>query len=80
MGAEIFEEESGVYGIIDVDKKKVLFLIRKDKEISYVSWSMLRQPNVSPPIKNIFGSTPSKYNSWREGRMIPSILLNKDSR
>ncbi|XWS55330.1 hypothetical protein CRYUN_Cryun10bG0165500 [Craigia yunnanensis] len=80
VGTEISEEESGVSGITDAGKKKVLLLKGKEKEISHVAGSMLRQQNVTSPIKNILGSTPSKQNSRREGRMITGILLNKDSR
>ncbi|XP_021286730.1 regulator of nonsense transcripts UPF3 isoform X2 [Herrania umbratica] len=80
MGTEISEEESGVPGITDAGKKKVLLLKGKEKEISHVAGTMLYQQNVTSPIKNILGSTPTKQNSRREGRMIRGILLNKDAR
>ncbi|XP_022727407.1 regulator of nonsense transcripts UPF3-like isoform X2 [Durio zibethinus] len=44
-----------------------------------VAGSMLCQQNVVSPIKNILGSTTTKHNSRREGRMIRGILINKDS-
>ncbi|XVE48541.1 hypothetical protein DITRI_Ditri01bG0009900 [Diplodiscus trichospermus] len=78
--AEISEEESGVSGITDYGKKKVLLLKGKEKEISHVAGSILRQHNVASPNKNIVGSNPTKQNSRREGRMIRGILLNKDAR
>ncbi|XWS67461.1 hypothetical protein CRYUN_Cryun04dG0008500 [Craigia yunnanensis] len=80
VGTEISEEESGVSGITDAGKKKFLLLKGKEKEISHVAGSMLRQQNAVSPIKNILGSTPTKQNSRREGRMIRGILLNKDAR
>ncbi|XWS40407.1 hypothetical protein CRYUN_Cryun18bG0138400 [Craigia yunnanensis] len=80
VGTEISEEESGVSGITDAGKKNVLLLKGKEKEISHVAGSMLRQQNVTSPIKNILGSTPTKQNSRHEGRIIRGILLNKDSR
>lgn len=44
-----------------------------------VAGSIICQQNVTSSIKNIPGSTPTKQNSRREGRMIRGILLNKDS-
>ncbi|XP_022727405.1 regulator of nonsense transcripts UPF3-like isoform X1 [Durio zibethinus] len=79
VATEISEEESGVSGLIDAGKKKVLLLKGKEKEISHVAGSMLCQQNVVSPIKNILGSTTTKHNSRREGRMIRGILINKDS-
>ncbi|KAK6254154.1 hypothetical protein QUC31_015874 [Theobroma cacao] len=80
MGTEISEEESGVPGITDAVKKKVLLLKGKEKEISPVAGNVLHQQNVTSPIKTILGSTPTKQNSRREGRMIRGTLLNKDAR
>ncbi|XVF68273.1 hypothetical protein PTKIN_Ptkin10aG0191700 [Pterospermum kingtungense] len=80
VGTEISEGESGVSGITDAGKKKVLLLKGKEKEISHVAGSMLGQQNVTSSTKNIPGSTPTKQNSRREGRMIRGILLSKDSR
>ncbi|XVF00556.1 hypothetical protein REPUB_Repub04eG0010700 [Reevesia pubescens] len=80
VGTEISEEESGVSGITDAGKKKVLLLKGKEKEISHVAGSILCQQNVASPIKNMHGSTPTKQNSRREGRMSRGILLNKDAR
>ncbi|GMI74375.1 hypothetical protein like AT1G33980 [Hibiscus trionum] len=80
VGTEVSEEESGVFRITDADKKKVLLLKGKgkEKEISHVAGSMLRQQNFTSPIKTILGSTPNKHNSRREDRMIRGILFNKD--
>ncbi|XWS62399.1 hypothetical protein CRYUN_Cryun06bG0007500 [Craigia yunnanensis] len=77
---EISEEESGFSGITDAGKKKVLLVKGKERGISHVAGSMLREQNVASPIKKILGSTPTKQNSRREGRMIRGILLNKDAR
>ncbi|OMO92296.1 Regulator of nonsense-mediated decay, UPF3 [Corchorus olitorius] len=80
VGTEVSEEQSGVSGITDAGKKKVLLLKGKEKDISHVAGSMLHQQNVTSPIKNILSSTPTKQNFRREGRMIRGILLNKDAR
>ncbi|XP_022762730.1 regulator of nonsense transcripts UPF3-like isoform X2 [Durio zibethinus] len=80
VGTEISEEESGVCGITDAGKKKVLLLKGKEKEISNVAGRMLRQQNVTSPIKTVLGLTPTKQNSRGEGRVIRGILLNKDAR
>lgn len=47
-----------------------------------VSGSILQQQGVSSPVRNIIGSGPLKHNQQREGsgRIIRSILINKDSR
>ncbi|XP_065872694.1 regulator of nonsense transcripts UPF3-like isoform X5 [Euphorbia lathyris] len=69
-GAEVLEDESGVPGIADTGKKKILLLKGKEKEIS---------PNAGSFDKNAIG--PSLKQSQRaSGRIIRSILLNKDSR
>ncbi|XP_065872695.1 regulator of nonsense transcripts UPF3-like isoform X6 [Euphorbia lathyris] len=68
-GAEVLEDES-VPGIADTGKKKILLLKGKEKEIS---------PNAGSFDKNAIG--PSLKQSQRaSGRIIRSILLNKDSR
>ncbi|KAL6315609.1 hypothetical protein AAG906_002781 [Vitis piasezkii] len=65
-GAEALKEESGVSGAVDAGKKKVLLLKGKEREISH----HLQQQNVTSPEKRREGS----------GRIIRSILLNKDAR
>ncbi|GLT74695.1 hypothetical protein SLA2020_464800 [Shorea laevis] len=80
-GIEGLEEERGVSGINDTGKVKVLLLKGKEREISNVSGSMSQQQSVTT-VKNMIGSTSAKQNSRREGsgRIIRSILLNKDGR
>ena len=77
-GAEALKEESGVSGAVDAGKKKVLLLKGKEREISH----HLQQQNVTSPVKNILGANSPKQNQRREGsgRIIRSILLNKDAR
>ncbi|WCJ18605.1 Regulator of nonsense transcripts UPF3 [Euphorbia peplus] len=69
-GAEVLEDESGVPGIADAGKKKILLLKGKEKEIS---------PNAASFDKNVIGPA-MKQNQRASGRIIRSILLNKDSR
>lgn len=73
-GTEVLEDESvsGVSGITDAGKRKILLLKGKEKEIS---------ANAASFDKNVTGSA-LKQNQRREasGRVIRSILLNKDSR
>ncbi|KAK8640377.1 hypothetical protein V6N13_008132 [Hibiscus sabdariffa] len=76
---EISEEESGVSGITDAGKKKVLLLKGKDIEFSHMARSMSHQHDIKLPITNILGSTPMKQNSGREGRVIRGVVLNKDA-
>ncbi|CAL5379933.1 unnamed protein product [Camellia sinensis] len=80
-GAEVSEEESGISGSTDTGKKKVLLLKGKEKEIPYVSGGMSLQQSASS-VKNSLGSSGFKQNQRREpsGRIIRSILLNKDAR
>ncbi|GMP63141.1 hypothetical protein CsSME_00024949 [Camellia sinensis var. sinensis] len=58
-------------------KKKILLLKGKEREIPHVSGGMSLQS-----VKNSLGSSAPKQNQQREtsGRMIRSILLNKDAR
>lgn len=81
-GNELLEEENGASGTNESGKKKVLLLKGKEREISSVSGSILQQQGVSSPVRNIIGSGPLKHNQQREGsgRIIRSILINKDSR
>ncbi|KAK8658702.1 hypothetical protein V6N13_036901 [Hibiscus sabdariffa] len=76
---EISEEESGVSGITDAGKKKVLLLKGNDIEFSHMARSMSHQHDIKLPITNILGSTPMKQNSGIEGRVIRGVLLNKDA-
>ncbi|XP_057977662.1 regulator of nonsense transcripts UPF3 [Malania oleifera] len=82
-GSEVLEEESsvaGVSGTPDTGKKKVLLLKGKERDISHVAVS--QQQGVTSPVKNPLGSTVPKQIQRREGsgRIIRSILLNKDAR
>ncbi|XP_057469813.1 regulator of nonsense transcripts UPF3-like [Actinidia eriantha] len=78
---EVSEDESGISGSsIDMGKKKILLLKGKEREIPHVSGGMsFRQSAVS--VRNSLGSSALKQNKQREasGRMIRSILLNKDA-
>ncbi|CAK7357156.1 unnamed protein product [Dovyalis caffra] len=82
-GIEVLEDESGVSGITDTGKKKILLLKGKEKEISQVTGTMSQQQSISSSDKNTVSSTALK-SQRREasgsGRIIRSILLNKDSR
>ncbi|KAG4168757.1 hypothetical protein ERO13_A12G044600v2 [Gossypium hirsutum] len=80
VGTQISEEESGVSGVTDAGKKKVLLLKGKEREFSHVAGSMLRQQDIASPITKILGSTPIKQNVGHEGRIIRAVLLNKDAR
>ncbi|GFZ09558.1 Smg-4/UPF3 family protein [Actinidia rufa] len=71
---------TGISGSIDTGKKKILLLKGKEKEIPHVSGGMsFRQSAAS--VRNSLGSSALKQNKQREasGRMIRSILLNKDA-
>ncbi|XP_047341615.1 regulator of nonsense transcripts UPF3-like [Impatiens glandulifera] len=72
-GAEISEGQSGTLGTGDTGKRKILLLKGKEKEIPHSNTS---------PAKDSFGSTAVKSNLQSEagGRIIRSILLNKDAR
>ncbi|XP_044461885.1 regulator of nonsense transcripts UPF3-like [Mangifera indica] len=76
------QEKSGISGNTDSGKKKVLLLKGKERDISHVSGSMSQQQSATPTVKTILGSPASKHSQRREsgGRMIRSILLNKDVR
>ncbi|XP_050209861.1 regulator of nonsense transcripts UPF3 isoform X3 [Mercurialis annua] len=79
-GTEVLEDESGISGITDAGKKKILLLKGKGKEISTLSGGMSKQ-NVAQLDKSVTRSA-FKQSQRREtsGRIIRSILLNKDSR
>ncbi|XP_021663317.2 regulator of nonsense transcripts UPF3 isoform X2 [Hevea brasiliensis] len=79
-GTEVLEDESGISGIADARKKKILLLKGKEKEISTLSGGMSQQ-NAASFDKN--QTSPALKQSQRReasGRIIRSILLNKDSR
>ncbi|KAA8536595.1 hypothetical protein F0562_029073 [Nyssa sinensis] len=81
-GTEVLEGESGLSGNSDIGKKKILLLKGKEKEIPHVSGGMTLQQSVTSPVKNALGSTSLKQNQRRDasGRVVRSILLNKDAR
>ncbi|RWR90336.1 regulator of nonsense transcripts UPF3 isoform X1 [Cinnamomum micranthum f. kanehirae] len=88
---EILEDEAvpaadygtttGVYGAIDIGKKRLL-LKGKEKELSLVSGVVSPQQSIT--VRNSQGSAAFKQNQRRErdvsGRIIRSILSNKDAR
>uniref|UniRef100_A0A5B7ATQ2 Putative regulator of nonsense transcripts UPF3 isoform X1 n=1 Tax=Davidia involucrata TaxID=16924 RepID=A0A5B7ATQ2_DAVIN len=81
-GTEALEEERGVSGTTGIGKKKILLLKGKEREIPHVSGGMSLQQSATSPVKNALGSTSLKQNQRRDvsGRMVRSILLNKDAR
>ncbi|GKV32133.1 hypothetical protein SLEP1_g40762 [Rubroshorea leprosula] len=80
-GTGVLEEESGVSGIADGGKRKVLLIKGKEREIFNMSGSMSHQQSLTTSVKNVIDSTSTKQNSRREGsgRVIRGILL-KDGR
>ncbi|PSS19024.1 Regulator of nonsense transcripts like [Actinidia chinensis var. chinensis] len=80
-GTEVSEDESGISGSIDTGKKKILLLKGKEKEIPHVPGGMSFRQSATY-VRNSLGSSALKQNQQREtsGRMIRSILLNKDAR
>lgn len=81
-GNEILGEESGVSGITEAGKKKILLLKGKERDISNALGGTSQHQSHANSVRNIPGSTYTKQNSRREGsgRIIRSILLNKDGR
>ncbi|KAJ9159022.1 hypothetical protein P3X46_024555 [Hevea brasiliensis] len=71
-GTEVLEDESGISGIADARKKKILLLKGKEKEISTNAASFDKN-QTSPALKQ-------SQRREASGRIIRSILLNKDSR
>lgn len=73
---EVLQDETGV----ETGKKRILLLKAKERQGAYVSGGSLQQQNVSS-VKNS-GSSALKKNQQLEasGRIIRSILSNKDSR
>ncbi|XP_076952781.1 regulator of nonsense transcripts UPF3-like isoform X2 [Bidens hawaiensis] len=58
-------------GSADTGKKKILLLKGKEKEIPNI--------NLSSPVKLLHGSGGTKQNQQQEGRVIRSILVNKQN-
>lgn len=81
-GTEIIGEESGVPGITEMGKKKILLLKGREKEISHASVDLSLKQTTSSPVKNSTGVIALRQNNQREasGKIIKSILLNKDLR
>ncbi|KAL1802013.1 hypothetical protein ACET3Z_030660 [Daucus carota] len=77
-----FSSESGVPGSSDIGKKKILLLKGKGKEISNVASCLPSQHSAVAPIKNSVTVNAPRQNHRHDasGRIIKSILLNKDSR
>ncbi|KAI5661664.1 hypothetical protein M9H77_20987 [Catharanthus roseus] len=75
------EEEGGSSATVP-GKKKILLLKGKEKEIPHISAIPSTQQNAASPVKNFISSGNVKQNQRREGsgRIIRSILLNKDNR
>ncbi|KAL8520879.1 hypothetical protein ACS0TY_011437 [Phlomoides rotata] len=82
ISANELEGESGGTGSIGVGKKKILLLKGKEKEIPNVSGGPFLQQNTATPDKASNSNASPKQNQQREasGRIIRSILLNRDTR
>ncbi|KAM0016384.1 putative nonsense-mediated mRNA decay protein [Helianthus debilis subsp. tardiflorus] len=80
-GSVVLEEEKSASGAPDTGKKKILLLKGKEKEILQVVTDMTPQQN-SPPVKPAYASGAARQNQRHEasGRIIRSILVNKDAR
>ncbi|KAL3814538.1 hypothetical protein ACJIZ3_015806 [Penstemon smallii] len=76
------EGGSGGSGYTEMGKKKILLLKGKEKEISVLSGGPSLQQNAATPAKSSHISPIFKQNQQREasGRIIRSILLNRDNR
>ncbi|KAL7082324.1 hypothetical protein ACP275_14G092200 [Erythranthe tilingii] len=81
-GTDPLEGESGDPGSTGIGKKKILLLKGNEREISNVSGASSLQQNAASPAKNLHSSAPFRQNQRREtgGRIIRTILLNKDTR
>ncbi|KAJ7967984.1 regulator of nonsense transcripts UPF3-like [Quillaja saponaria] len=81
-GTETFEEESGVADISDAGKRKILLLKGKERDITNLSDDVSKPQTAASSAKTVLGSASSKQNQRYEGsgRIIKSILLNKDAR
>ncbi|KAJ8629460.1 hypothetical protein MRB53_022783 [Persea americana] len=86
-GIEVVEDETGagadhgttgVSGAIEIGKKRLL-LKGKEKEISLASGGVSQQQSVTP-VRKSQGSATFKQNQRRDGRIIRSILSNKEGR
>ncbi|XP_076934040.1 regulator of nonsense transcripts UPF3-like isoform X1 [Bidens hawaiensis] len=80
-GSVTLEEEKGASGAPDTGKKKILLLKGKEKEIIHVVTDLPPLQN-SSPAKPAYGSGTARQNQRHEasGRIIRSILVNKDAR
>ncbi|KAG8646045.1 regulator of nonsense transcripts UPF3 isoform X3 [Manihot esculenta] len=72
-GTEVLEDESGVSGITDTGKRKILLLKGKEKEISTQNTTSFDKNQTSSVLKQ-------SQRREATGRIIRSILLHKDSR
>ncbi|XP_024964512.1 regulator of nonsense transcripts UPF3-like isoform X2 [Cynara cardunculus var. scolymus] len=79
-GSVVLEEGRGSSGTPDIGKKKILLLKGKEKEIPHMTTGLSPQQS-SLSVKLSHGSGALKQNQQREasGRIIRSILLNKDT-
>lgn len=79
-GAGQPEDDNGTigFGIAGAGKKKILLLKGKEREISHVSGGVSQE---QCQLKDVMGSTTDKQKQRHEGgRIIRTILLNKDAR
>lgn len=77
-GSVVLEEGRGVSGTSDIGKKKILLLKGKEKEIPHIQQSLS-----SVKLSHGSGGSKQNQNQQREGssgRIIRSILINKDAR
>ncbi|KAL8264891.1 hypothetical protein R6Q59_023021 [Mikania micrantha] len=75
-GSVVLEEEKGASGAPDTGKKKIILLKGKEKEIPFVVTGLTPQQNLSS------ARSAARMNQRHEasGRIIKSILVNKDAR
>ncbi|KAK1311447.1 Regulator of nonsense transcripts UPF3 [Acorus calamus] len=89
-GSETLEEQTagtsgaapGVSGTTETGKKRYILLKGKGKEASHASGGSLQQEAPNPSVRNTPVSVSSKQNQRSEvsGRVIRSILMNKEAR
>ncbi|KAF5197370.1 Regulator of nonsense transcripts upf3 [Thalictrum thalictroides] len=79
-GAEIIADETGASGAVDFEKKRILLLKGKERDITHSYAGSSQQSATS--VRNSTGSPASKQTQRREvgGRMIRAILSNKEAR
>lgn len=80
-GSVVLEEGRGSSGTSDIGKKKILLLKGKEKEIPHMTTGLSPQQSSLSVNKLSHSSGALKQNQQREasGRIIRSILLNKDT-